>query len=83
MFKLRKWNFEQHRYEPFDSPAEVLKVYSDDMDERCDCANCGKIMTYGDGYTSRAVHTSAGFGYPVCSECYEVECELDRKYSRD
>lgn len=80
MLLLQKWNFQTHTYEPFESPAIVLKIYSEDMDERCDCANCGKIMTYGDGYTSKTIHTEGGFGYPVCSECYEKEVEEDRKY---
>lgn len=80
---LRKWNYELHKYEPFESPAEVLKIYSEDMGERCDCANCGKIMTYGDGYTSRSIHNTVGFGFPVCSDCYEVERELELKHGRE
>lgn len=73
MFILRKWNYEIHDYEVFISPAEVLKIYSEDMDERCDCANCGKQMTFGDGYTSRTIHNKAGYGFPVCESCYNGE----------
>lgn len=73
MIPLQKWNYHTHQYEPFESPATVLSLYSEDMLEEVDCANCGKRMTYGDGYTSRTIHNHAGLGYPVCEDCYEVE----------
>ena len=70
---LQKWNFKTHKYEPFESPARVLSLYSEDMLAEVDCANCGKRMTYGDGYTSRTIHNHIGLGYPVCEGCYEQE----------
>lgn len=73
MFRLRKWNFETHKYEPFDSPATVLSLYSEDMLAEVDCANCGTRMTYGDGLTSRTIHSDIGLGYPVCEGCYNDE----------
>lgn len=76
---LKKWNFETHKYEPFDSPAIVISIYSEDMLECVDCANCGKRMTYGQGYTSRTIHNDSGFGYPVCDMCYEKEKEDELK----
>lgn len=76
---LRKWNYKTKQYDQFDSPAQVTKVYSENMDERVDCAQCGKQMTYGDGYTSREVHNTVGYGYPVCEECYNDEWERDNE----
>lgn len=70
---LQKWNFKTHEYEPFESPAKVLSLYSEDMLAEVDCANCGKRMTYGEGYTSRTIHNHVGLGYPVCEDCYEIE----------
>jgi len=32
-------------------------------------------MVYGDGYTSKTIHNSVGFGYPVCEKCYNKELE--------
>lgn len=71
--RLQKWNYEKHEYEPFDSPAKFTVLYSSDMSEPIQCANCGKDMTYGEGYTSQTIHNDLGLGYPVCENCYEVE----------
>lgn len=75
---LRKWNFKTHEYEPFESPAKNVCLYSADLDAEVDCANCGKNMTYGQGLTSRTIHERMGFGYPVCDPCYEKEWEDER-----
>lgn len=75
---LVKWNFELHKYEIFDSPARVLSLYSEDMLAEVDCANCGKRMTFGAGFTSRTIHNDTGFGYPVCEDCYEEERQADK-----
>ena len=46
------------------------------MDEIVNCCQCLKEMKFGEGYTSKEVHTPVlGFGYCVCSECYEKEME--------
>jgi len=70
---LQKWNPIKHIYEPFESPAIKVLLYSNDMDERCDCANCWKDISFWESYTSRMIHTTAGFWYPVCTDCYKVE----------
>lgn len=77
---LNKWNFQTKEYEPFDSPAKKIKLYTEDMDELVDCANCGKELKYGECYTSRTIHTDVGFGYGVCENCYQKELEEDKKY---
>lgn len=75
---LQKWNYNTHEYEPFDSPAKVTTLYSENMSTEIDCANCGKSMIFGDGYTSQTIHNDFGLGFPVCEPCYEKESE-DRK----
>jgi Zn ribbon nucleic-acid-binding protein len=74
-YLLRKWNYETHEYERFISPAENLTVYTEDMDEPVDCANCGYHMLYGETYTSRTIHNEHGIGFPVCEECHRKEME--------
>lgn len=70
---LQKWNPTKHIYEPFESPAKKLILISGDMDERCDCANCWKDISFWECYTSRMIHTDMGFWYPVCTDCYQIE----------
>lgn len=71
MATLRRFNEAAREYEPYGVPDEwKLLAYSNDMDELCNCALCGKGLRYGDTYTSFQVHTSNGFGYGVCEECH-------------
>jgi hypothetical protein len=49
------------------------------MDEPCNCALCGREMTYGEGYTSLQVHTPTGFGYTVCKDCH-FDVELPARF---
>lgn len=72
--KLNKWNINKHEYEEieiFDN--WNVKTYSDDMEEKINCASCGKVLEIGDSYTSLEIHTNAGFGYGVCEKCYNKE----------
>ena len=43
------------------------------------CAECGKEMQYGEGYTSGLIHTSGGMGYCVCESCYEKELQVEKE----
>lgn len=71
-----KWNYEKQDYEPYVIPEEWnTPLYSDDMSEIVNCARCGKEVTFGSCYTSREIHSRVGFGFPVCEECFERECE--------
>lgn len=79
---LRKWDYATHEYKPYEVPDDkTFIVYSADMDLPVNCANCFKDMTYGQGYTSRTIHTEVGFGYPVCEDCYEKEREYEVQHS--
>ena len=72
--KLHKWNPMLHKYEDFEVPDDrEIALYMDDMDRLVQCANCGRWMRYGQGYTSRTIHTEVGFGYAVCENCYDEE----------
>lgn len=80
MLDIRKWNYETHEYDPYEVPADkTIVIYTQDMDMPIDCANCFKGMTFGQGYTSRTLHTHVGLGYPVCEDCYEEEINEERK----
>jgi hypothetical protein len=70
---LNKWNPRLHHYEAFETPAEIVVLYTPVMELPCDCTRCGIRMTFGDGYTSKQIHTDGGMGYPVCENCYEEE----------
>ena len=76
--QLRKWNEKKREYEPYTVPDEwKVMTYSDDMDEKCNCAECGKEFAFGLGFTSLCIHTPrCGFGYIVCPECHEKELTL-------
>ena len=74
MINIGRWNYETREYDPYQpNPEWTIKIYSEDMSEHINCTNCGKDMTFGDGYTSRELHNSYGIGYPVCESCYEDE----------
>lgn len=73
--KLQKWNSMLHKYEDYEVPDDrQITLYSDVMNKLVQCANCGRWIHYGDGYTSRTIHTEIGLGYAVCEYCYDEEC---------
>ena len=76
--KARKWNPKTREYHDYELPDGAC-LYSDDMDKEIACAKCGQKMTFGDGYTSRQIHTEYGFGYAVCEKCYEKEWKEERE----
>jgi hypothetical protein len=73
-----KWDVKTHKYEPYTLPKGCY-LYSEDMDATVACAQCGKIITYGEGYTSKQVHNQYGLGYPVCEDCYTKEIDEEQK----
>lgn len=71
---LARWNYKTHAYDPFTPPDDwKVILYSEDMGKDINCANCGKPMTYGEGFTSQEIHTPIGLGYPVCEKCHQFE----------
>lgn len=78
---MLKWNYKTLEYEEYTVPDSwKVKLFSDDMYEEINCASCGKSMKYGDGYTSRTIHSKHGIGYTVCEDCYNNEIEEERNY---
>ena len=74
----RKYDFSKREYEPYDLP-NGASLYEHDLDKKVACAQCGHAMIYGNGYTSRQIHSPHGFGYMVCEKCYNKEREEERK----
>ena len=69
-----KWNYKTRKYDPYEIPADWhTPLLSDDMGEEINCASCGKLVKFGDCYTSKVIHGKMGFGYFVCEDCYEIE----------
>lgn len=84
MIDIQKWNYETREYDPYTpNPEWVIVLYSQDMERKINCADCGKEMTYGEGYTSRELHNHFGLGYPVCEESYNKEIERMEKYGKN
>lgn len=67
-----KWNIETQKYDYYTVP-EGATLYEYDHGKEIICANCATAVTYGEAYTSRMIHNSAGFGFMVCSECKDME----------
>ena len=71
---IQKWNKEKKEYEPYSVPKDWrVTLFETDMEAVVHCAECGRKMIFGDGYTSRLIHTSMGMGYTVCEKCYKKE----------
>lgn len=78
MIDIARWNYKTKSYDPYKpNPKWTVVLVSHDMGLPMNCANCGMETTFGDSFTSLELHTSVGFGYPVCEGCYEQE--YDRK----
>ena len=78
---IGKWNYDTRKYDPYEVPEGIiLYTYSPDLDSLTKCAGCFEDLLFGDGYTSRVLHTQYGMGYPVCTKCYEAEWEEERKF---
>lgn len=78
--KAKKWNPKTKEYHDYELPKNAsVGFLSNNMDKKIACARCGKKMLFGDGYTSRQIHTEYGFGYAVCEKCYEKEWKEERE----
>lgn len=78
-----KWNYEKQEYNFYELPKDgniTVATYSDVMDKVVLCASCGKKIFFGDGYTSKTIHTPSGFGFAVCKQCYDKEVSAEQKY---
>lgn len=81
---LNKWNFKTRKYEPYEVPDNYnVKTFSMDMEEIVNCPHCGREIKFGDGYTSRQIHTKHGMGFAVCADCYEKEFRAEQAASKE
>ncbi len=79
----QKWDFKTHTYKPYNTPDTwKCPLTTDNMDEDINCSNCGKPVKFGNCFTSLAIHTLIGFGYPVCETCYEAELKAKDENKR-
>lgn len=51
----------------------AISIYETDMDKIVNCAQCNEELKYSESYTSMEKQTYFGFGYAVCSKCYNEE----------
>lgn len=77
---LKKWNYERHDYEDYLIPGDwKVSMYEEDMNTPVNCAHCGKLLPFGDCYTSQEIHNAMGMGYAVCENCYDEEVKRRNK----
>lgn len=76
---MQKWNLKEQKYYPYTPPVPLgnYPLVCFDMTTIVNCAECGKKIQYGKGYTSRFIHTSGGMGYCVCESCYRKELQKE------
>jgi DNA-directed RNA polymerase subunit RPC12/RpoP len=77
--KAKKWDFEKREYKTYELPKSAA-MYEEDMDKVISCAECGSKIKFGNGYTSKAIHTEFGFGYTVCENCHNEENRKEKIY---
>ena len=70
--RIRKWDEKKHEYNFVDVPDDWdLTLLTNDMDHPINCVNCGRVIPFGEGYTSKRYHTFGGMGFYECHKCYE------------
>ena len=78
---MRKWNYNKQEYEPYSTPIDWYCPLTEEMDEVVNCPSCGRKITFGEGYSSRVIHTDrGGMGYTICYSCHINEIEEENRY---
>lgn len=71
---MKRWNCEKHKYEEYNVSSNwKCELYSTDLEELIDCANCGKSIKIEEKYRSIEIHTETGQEYAVCKRCFRDE----------
>lgn len=78
---VQKWNPVLRKYEEYELPKGCF-LHHMDLTKKVACAQCGKEQVNGQCFTSKEVHNHLGLGYPVCSNCYDLEWERERNARR-
>ena len=79
---MKRWSYKTQSYIKYDVPKKwKCLIYCDDMDEKINCAECGKEITFGESYSSHRIFNDSGvFSHMVCPECHEREYEEEKRY---
>ena len=79
---MKEWDYGTHRYTQYKVPADWYCPLIAGLEEKVNCARCGKEVTFGDTYTSMELFEDGeAFGYSVCEECHEKEYERAKEDS--
>lgn len=71
---VRKWDpFAGHYNFVEINDTWYISIYEKDMATEVRCPSCGRILPFGDTYTSLEYHTMLGMGFGVCESCYNQE----------
>ena len=72
---MKRWNYKTKSYVKYEVPLKWnCPVFCADMDEKINCAECGKEVTFGETYSSFRIFNDSGvFSHMVCPECHERE----------
>ena len=76
----KKWNYKTNQYDDYLLPDGAALTAP--MSAVVECASCGKMMIFGEAYTSLEIHTKVGMGFAVCDRCHEHEIKRKIKYER-
>lgn len=81
---MEKYNFRTKKYESYNIPIDWrTPLVCEDLNEKINCANCGRKTIYGSTYTSLKIHNGFGLGYPVCHYCYQKEWKERELYGKE
>jgi ribosomal protein L44E len=77
---MMRFNRETHEYEFYSKPVPDgnYPIYTNNMEEIINCCQCGKEITFGEGYGSQEIYTGP-WSHIVCEECRDKELERIRK----
>lgn len=78
--KAKRWNYETRTYDDYELPEGAHVIPKIKSGCKVVCACCGITMPIEVAYTSREIHTKLGLGYPVCTDCFDVECVKHQIY---
>lgn len=78
--KAKRWNYETRTYDDYELPEGAHIMPDLRSGYKVICASCGRVSPVETTYSSREIHNSKGLSYPVCTDCYDVECAKHQIY---
>lgn len=68
---VNRWNPRTHEYEDhYIKHPDRIRVYDVDLDEYCDCAQCGHPTLIRMSFRSLEIEGSDGYPFSVCYPCH-------------